>query len=82
MSATEPAALYRLHAAQCVDLAQRFSDSESKLALLHLAQSWVSMAEQAEKNAGITVVYETPQPSRQPAQQQQQPQPDDHERKE
>jgi hypothetical protein len=79
MVATELAALYRLHAAQCVDLAQRFSDSESKLALLHMAQSWVFMAEQAEKNAGATPIYETPQPSRQPAQQQQ---PDDPARKE
>jgi hypothetical protein len=62
MSAAELVALYRLHAAQCVDLSHSVSDSKGKSLLLHMAQSWVILAEQAEKNSETTLVYETPEP--------------------
>jgi hypothetical protein len=73
MSAAELVGLYRQHAARCVDLSHRFSNS--KVVLLHMAQSWVIMAEQAEKNSDSTPVNETPEPRRHAAQERQQRQP-------
>jgi hypothetical protein len=77
MPGSEQAALYRLHAAQCIDVARRLTDSESRLTLLDMARSWRMLADQAEKSGKIpTLVYETPEPRQQVAQQQQQPQPE------
>jgi hypothetical protein len=67
--------VYRVHAAQCVLLAQKADDPESKLALLDMARSWQALANQNDKNSQTSLVYETPEPRRQVAQQQQQPQP-------
>jgi hypothetical protein len=76
MPGSEQAALYRLHAAQCIDVARRLTDSESRLVLLDMARSWRMLADQAEKNGEIpTLVFETPSPRQPVAQQQQQPQP-------
>jgi hypothetical protein len=73
----QAAALYRLHAAQCINLAQRSTDTQSRLALLDMARSWRMLADQAEKNSQTDIpVYETPKPRQHVAQQQQQPQPD------
>jgi len=75
--------MYRIHAANCIRLAQKAADSEGKLALLDMARAWRTLADQAEKNSETTLVYETPEPQRHVAQkqhvaqQQQQPQPDD-----
>lgn len=66
--------IYRMRAAQCTKLAQKATDSEAKLALLDMAQAWLSLAEQADKNAETTLVYETPSPPQHVAQQQQQQQ--------
>ena len=66
MSANEFAASYRLHAAHCVDLASRISDAEGRLTLLAMAQSWLALAEQAEKNGETVLVYETPMPKQTP----------------
>lgn len=44
------AAAYRLNAT-CVEIAQRSSELETKLALLKMAQSWLTRAEQAIKNS-------------------------------
>jgi hypothetical protein len=82
MSAAELVDLYRLHAAQCVDLSHRSSDCNSKVVLLHMAQSWVILAEQAERNSETTLVYETPEPRRHTAQERQQRQPDNPKMKE
>jgi len=83
MSVSEQAALYRLHAAKCIDLARRSTDPESRLALLEMARSWRMLADQADKNSEIgPLVYETPEPRQHVAQQQQQPQPNDPEKKE
>jgi len=62
MSANEFASRYRLHAAHCVELAERSSDAEGRLALLAMAQSWLALAEQAVKNSETVLVYETPIP--------------------
>jgi hypothetical protein len=79
---SEKAALYRLHAAKCIDLARRSTDPESRLALFDMARSWRILADQADKNSETaTLVYETPEPRQHVAQQQQQPQPDDPEKK-
>jgi len=65
--------VYRVHAAQCVLLAQKTDDPESKLALLDMARSWQALANQNDKNSRTSLVYETPEPRQQVSQQQPQP---------
>ncbi|MGA9006598.1 MAG: hypothetical protein WB495_06820 [Xanthobacteraceae bacterium] len=78
MSSTGSAELYRVHATQCVELALKAPDRETRLALLDMAQAWLALAEHADKNLhASTLVYETPKQQRHVTQQQQQPQPDD-----
>ena len=60
MHPDELMATYQLHAANCVEIAQRITDPESRLSLLAMAQSWLKLAEQAVKNSETTLVYETP----------------------
>jgi hypothetical protein len=76
MPSSEQAGLYRLHAAECINLAQQSTDPESRLALLDMARSWRMLADQADKNSETVLVYETPEPRQRVAQQQQQPQAD------
>jgi hypothetical protein len=59
MSASDLAA-YRLNATKCVEVAQRSSDPETKLALIDMARAWLTLAEQAVKNSETVLVYETP----------------------
>jgi hypothetical protein len=67
---------YRAHAAECVRLAQKTSDPQSKSSLLDMGRAWLALVTQGEKNSDApTLVYETPDPPQQVAQQQQQPQP-------
>jgi hypothetical protein len=67
---------YRAHAAECVRLAQKTSDPQSKSSLLDMARAWLALVTQGEKSSEApTLVYETPGPPQQVAQQQQQPQP-------
>jgi hypothetical protein len=75
MSRDGHAAAYRVHAAQCILLAQRTEDSDSKIALLDMAHAWLALADQNDKNSQVTLVYETPEPRRRVVQRQQQPQP-------
>ena len=78
MSTTGSVELYRTYAAQCVELARKASDPETRLALLNMARAWLVLAEQADKNIHApTLVYETPEQPQHVIQQQQQPQPDD-----
>ena len=66
---------YRAHAATCVQLAQQTSDQQSKLSLLGMARAWLALATQGDKNnEAPTLVYQTPEPRQQLAQQLQ-PQP-------
>jgi hypothetical protein len=58
------------------DSLQQTSDPQSKSSLLDMARAWLSLVTQGEKNADApTLVYVTPEPRQQVAQQQQQPQP-------
>jgi len=67
---------YRAHAAECVRLAQQTNDPLRKGSLLDMARAWLALVTQREKNSEApTLVYETPEPRQQVAQQQQQPQP-------
>ena len=62
MSRSELVSRYRSHAANCLEIAQRLPEPDSKLALLDMAQSWLSLAEQVIKNDETILVYETPTP--------------------
>jgi hypothetical protein len=46
-------------------LAEEPSNSRQRLTLIGMAQSWLLLAEQAEKNSHANLVYETP-PRRDP----------------
>jgi hypothetical protein len=78
MASSEAAVLYRLYASRCVEIAQDTTNPDRRAALLAIAQAWLGLADQAEKNSDVVLVYETPTPrpmqSQQVAQQQQQPQ--------
>jgi hypothetical protein len=54
------------YAAHCVELAERISDAEGRLALLAMAKSWLALAEQAVKNSETALIYETPIPKQMP----------------
>ncbi len=56
------AARYWGYAAQCLIVAQRQDDAGDKLALINMAQAWVNLAEQTEKNTPALSAYETPAP--------------------
>jgi hypothetical protein len=66
---------YRVRAAQCIQLAQKTDDAHNKLTLLDMARAWLALVTQNDKNSQTTLVYETPEPRQQVAQQQQHPQP-------
>jgi len=51
---------YRRHAVLCLKLANETADERGKSALIDMAQAWMRLAEQAEKNSGLDIVYETP----------------------
>ena len=68
--------VYRVYAATCVMLAQQMDDPQSKVALLNMAQAWLALADQHDKNNRTTLIYETPEPRQPVIQQQQQPQPE------
>jgi hypothetical protein len=61
MSPAEFAARYRECAAKCFMIARTFDDVPEKLSLLDMAQAWMALAEQAEKNEYLFTVYETPE---------------------
>ena len=56
------AAAYRLHAAMCMEIAERTSDLKNRLVLLKMAAAWLTLAEQAEKNSRV---YKIPEPLQQ-----------------
>jgi hypothetical protein len=69
MTSAQLATRYRLHAADCIKLAQSIAEAAGKLSLLNMAQAWVALAEQADKNGATALVYETPvAPPRSPEQ--------------
>jgi len=46
------AAEYRLHAAECLELAERVSDPDDKARLLNMAQAFFELANKLEKRMG------------------------------
>jgi hypothetical protein len=42
---------YRGHAAQCFWIAERTADPQDRASLISMAQAWLLLARQAEKNA-------------------------------
>jgi hypothetical protein len=51
---------YRQNAIDCLRLASETNDPGGKVVLLDMAQSWVRLADQAQKNLRTDLVYETP----------------------
>jgi hypothetical protein len=60
MSPADLAARYREYATTCVAMAQSLESADEKLVLLDMAQAWIALAKQAEKNEGMVLIYETP----------------------
>lgn len=64
---------YRRHAAECLRLAEKATNPDEKAYLLYMANAWLNLADQADRNRKTDIVYETPpQQSPHPVVQQQQ----------
>jgi hypothetical protein len=55
----EKAAVYRLHAAHCTELAQRISDPKGRLSLLEMSRMWLRLAEMSEAEQSAVAIAET-----------------------
>jgi hypothetical protein len=53
---------YRERAEECVRLARNAASPSHKAALLEMAQAWLRLYDQAEKNSQSDLSYETPPP--------------------
>jgi hypothetical protein len=51
---------YRRYALECLALANRTAAPLSNVALLDMARFWARLADLAEKNSRLDLVYETP----------------------
>jgi hypothetical protein len=51
---------YRAQASECLRLAQEIPSPESRAMLIVMAQHWLALAEQADKNDKVELVYEPP----------------------
>jgi hypothetical protein len=65
---------YRDNAAESLRLANEATNPSMRISLLRIAESWLRLYDQAEKNAQVNLTYETPSPQRSVPQQQQQQQ--------
>ena len=55
---------YRRRAVGCLQIAEGLPDSQNRMALIDMAQSWLLLAQHAEKNLTADLVCETrPRPS-------------------
>ena len=74
---------YRHNAAVCLRIAEVTMDTAARMVLLDMATAWHNLADQANRNERLDLVYETPPPRAEPqqlvAQQLQQIQPDNKE---
>ena len=52
--------VYRSHAAECLRLAMKAADAESRASMRRIAIAWIDLAEQAERNQRNDTVYEAP----------------------
>jgi hypothetical protein len=66
---------YRKKAAELIARSVQEADPFQRVDLQNLAQAYLRLAEQAERNAATDIVYETPRRDRPHVQQQQQLQP-------
>jgi hypothetical protein len=57
---------YRRNAWACLKIAGEIADSNSKTALIQMADAWKRLADQAEKNNLADLVYEPPAPKAPP----------------
>jgi len=55
---------YLRQAAECMRVAQETDDTGMKSRMVGMAQAWLRLVEQAQKNSQADLVYETPKPSR------------------
>ena len=55
---------YRAKAAECLHFAERMTTAGPKAVLTHMARSWLSLAEQAEKNDSTERLTDEPPPTR------------------
>jgi hypothetical protein len=62
MSWSRAVASYRLYAARCIEVSRHILDTDSRAAMLSMAQAWIALADQADKNSETALVYETPEP--------------------
>ena len=51
---------YRQNAAECYEMARILSNPRKKAKMLVMAQSWKSLADQAERNSNLDPLCETP----------------------
>jgi hypothetical protein len=51
---------YRRYAAECLSFARGMTSPASRAVLLDMAQSWITLADAAEKNAKAELVFEPP----------------------
>jgi hypothetical protein len=58
---------YRQYALECLRLANDMNESSTKAVLVDMAQAWIRLAEQAQKNRRLELVYEAPSPPALPA---------------
>jgi hypothetical protein len=54
------AASYRLQAANCLEMAEHSDNADRKLFLLRIAQGWVNLADQIERQDGAAAPYPGP----------------------
>jgi hypothetical protein len=53
---------YRRNAIECLRIADETLNARSRILLIHMAESWMRLAQQAERNLATDLVYETQPP--------------------
>jgi hypothetical protein len=53
---------YRHHAAECLSIADETTNPQHKMLLIAMAQAWLRLAQQPERNIAGDLVYESPSP--------------------
>ena len=57
---------YRRNATECLRIADETITARSRVLLIHMAEAWLRLVHQAEKNLTTDLVYKTPPPSERP----------------
>jgi hypothetical protein len=55
---------YRLHAAECLCIADEITEPKNKMLLIAMAQYWLKLAQQAEEGTQAAAYVESPQASK------------------